>query len=94
MALVNHVVDARTEEIVGGGASKQRGRTPSNWCLTGIKPEEIIPMEFDDIQLNQLLTNKSELNICNEQDFGRQLFRSDPVAKAQDADPIRDALGA
>jgi hypothetical protein len=38
MAQVDHVIDARAEEIVGGGAGKQHGRTPrkqpllkSNW---------------------------------------------------------------
>jgi hypothetical protein len=53
MAQVDHVINARAEKIVGGGAGTQHGRTPNNWCLTGIKPGEIIPMKCNNIQLNQ-----------------------------------------
>ena len=37
MAQVDHVIDARTEEIVGGGAGKQHGRTPRKQPLLEIK---------------------------------------------------------
>ena len=37
MAQVDHVVDARAEEIVGGGAGKQHGRTPRKQALLEIK---------------------------------------------------------
>jgi hypothetical protein len=37
MAQVDHVVDARAEEIVGGGAGKHHGRTPRKLPLLEIK---------------------------------------------------------
>jgi hypothetical protein len=38
MAQVDHVVDARAKEIVGGGAGKHHGRTPRKQPLLDIKP--------------------------------------------------------
>jgi hypothetical protein len=37
MAQVDHVIDARTEEIIGGGTGKQHGRTPRNLPLVEFK---------------------------------------------------------
>jgi hypothetical protein len=37
VAQVDHVVDARAKEIVGGGAGKQHGRTPRKQPLLEIK---------------------------------------------------------
>jgi hypothetical protein len=37
MAQIDHVVDARAEEIVGGGAGKHHGRTPRKQPLLEIK---------------------------------------------------------
>ncbi len=42
MAQVDHVVDARAEEIVGGGAGKHR-KTPGKRAVKPIKSGEIVP---------------------------------------------------
>jgi hypothetical protein len=38
MAQIDHVVDARAKEVVGGGAGKHHGRTPRKQPLLNIKP--------------------------------------------------------
>ncbi len=43
MAQVDHVIDARAEEIVGGRAGKDRGRTPRNQPLLEIELGHLRP---------------------------------------------------